>query len=65
MFLFPITSVSATTLRELKEELAELQEQKANNDNKKKLTEEEMATIDNRILKITRLITESEEKIQK
>ena len=64
VFSFVIPNVEAKTLRDLKNELAALEKQKAEADEKKKLTQKEMNAINNRIDTITSLITKSENKIR-
>ncbi len=65
IFSFGVIDSDAKTLRDLKNELAALQKEKAEADSKKKLTEQEMATINTRIDKITGLIKDSENNIRK
>lgn len=64
MFSFSSIDVQAKTLRDLKNELAALEKKKADADAKKKLTQNEMNTINNRIDTISTLITKSENKIR-
>jgi len=63
IFSFSVSNVDAKTLRDLKNELKALEKKKADADEKKKLTQKEMNTINNRIDTITNLITKSENKI--
>lgn len=64
LFSFNI-DVNAKTLKDLKDELAALEKEKAEADRNKELTEQEIETIDKRINQISNLITESENKIKK
>ena len=60
-----IPNVEAKTLRDLKNELAALKQKKANNDNQKKLTEQDRNNINDNIKAISNKITESENTITK
>lgn len=64
VFSFFIPSVNAKTLGDLKAELKAMEKKKADADNKKKLTQQEMNNINNRIDTISGLITKSENKIR-
>ena len=60
-----IPNVQAKTLRDLKNELAAIKERKANNDSQKKLTQNEINSVNNNISGIRSKITESENTIKK
>ena len=60
-----IPNVQAKTLRDLKNELAAIKERKANNDSQKKLTQNEINSVNNNISGIRSKITESENTVKK
>lgn len=62
--LFFCIDTNAKTLGDLKNELAQLEKQKAEQDNKKQLTESEMNKVNDRIDVITKTIESSENKIK-
>ena len=62
--VFFCIDTNAKTLGDLKNELAQLEKQKAEQDSKKKLTQDEMNKVNSRIDTITKTIEASENKIK-
>lgn len=65
LLILPTFNVQAKTLRDLKNELVALQKEKQENENKKKLTEQELSNINQSIESTANRITESENNIKK
>lgn len=65
LIFFSFSNVSAKTLRDLKNELAALKEEKANAENEKKMTENEISNVNKDIEETSNKITESEKTIEK
>ncbi len=65
LLFISLPRVEAKTLRDLKNELATMKEKKANNENEKKLTQEELNQVNRNIESVSKKITESENTIEK
>ena len=65
LMFFSISNVEAKTLRDLKNELAALKQQKQDAENKKHMTEQELSNVNKDIEATTNKIVESEDTIEK